>query len=196
MKDKLIYSLRIYSDVITVFPLSIFFQILSAGVCFRISSREFWTEVIILWQYVYIWPQRHTSRICNKNSDYVIMAIRFLIYKKDLIHVLFLTFLVSGKSCVLSLQCVSQTMSKTLWFYGKFQELILTTWNSLLYLRSWLWWQAVTRLIHPYRLGGFHALFWQLNLFATRDFDQTLWEGIFLINVFNTSYKLSFDECN
>lgn len=77
-----------------------FFQILSAGVCFRISSREFWTEVIILWQYVYIWPQRHTSRICNKNSDYVIMAIRFLIYKKDLIHVLFFTFLVSGKSCV------------------------------------------------------------------------------------------------
>lgn len=77
-----------------------FFQILSAGVCFRISSREFWTEVIILWQYVYIWPQRHTPRICNKNSDYVIMAIRFLIYKKDLIHVLFLTFLVSGKSCV------------------------------------------------------------------------------------------------
>lgn len=79
-----------------------FFQILSAGVCFRISSREFWTEVIILWQYVYIWPQRHTPRICNKNSDYVIMAIRFLIYKKDLIHVLFLTFLVSGKSCVFS----------------------------------------------------------------------------------------------
>lgn len=102
-----------------------FFQILSAGVCFRISSREFWTEVIILWQYVYIWPQRHTPRICNKNSDYVIMAIRFLIYKKDLIHVLFLTFLVSGKSCVL--QFVSQTMSKTLWFYGKFQVLILTT---------------------------------------------------------------------
>lgn len=100
MKDKLIYSLRIYSDVITVSPLSIFFQILSAGVCFRISSREFWTEVIILWQYVYIWPQRHTQRICNKNSDYVIMAIRFLIYKKDLIHVLFFTFLVSGKSCV------------------------------------------------------------------------------------------------
>lgn len=79
-----------------------FFQILSAGVCFRISSREFWTEVIILWQYVYIWPQRHTPRICNKNSDYVIMAIRFLIYKRDLIHVLFLTFLVSGKSCVFS----------------------------------------------------------------------------------------------
>lgn len=79
-----------------------FFQILSAGVCFRISSREFCTEVIILWQYVYIWPQRHTPRICNKNSDYVIMAIRFLIYKKDLIHVLFLTFLVSGKSCVFS----------------------------------------------------------------------------------------------
>lgn len=79
-----------------------FFQILSAGVCFRISSREFCTEVIILWQYVYIWPQRHTQRICNKNSDYVIMAIRFLIYKKDLIHVLFLTFLVSGKSCVFS----------------------------------------------------------------------------------------------
>lgn len=102
MKDVLKYSLRIYSDVITVSPLSIFFQILSAGVCFRISSREFWTEVIILWQYVYIWPQRHTPRICNKNSDYVIMAIRFLIYKKDLIHVLFLTFLVSGKSCVFS----------------------------------------------------------------------------------------------
>lgn len=30
------------------------------------------------------------------------MAIRFLIYKKDLIHVLFLTFLVSGKSCIFS----------------------------------------------------------------------------------------------
>lgn len=56
------------------------------------------------------------------------MAIRFLIYKKDLIHVLFLTFLVSGKSRVFfSLQSFSQTMSKTLWFYGKFQVLILTT---------------------------------------------------------------------
>lgn len=126
------------------------------------------------------------------------MAIRFLIYKKDLIHVLFLTFLVSGKSRVFfSLQSFSQTMSKTLWFYGKFQVLILTTKKFITLFKIMTLVASSNKINLSVSIGWFSCPFLTTKFICNKGFrSDSVGTYIFLINVFNTSYKLSFDECN